>query len=191
VTIVTWIRGGIAVAAVMVALRLALRVAFVLLGRLLRVVEWVFPFLTPGTQISRSDRAMRIEITRKRQIRRAARRVVRQSRRLFSPQLVVVRVVAPIWPQVVRRFASVSSLVITDISELSDNLLWEIETLKPASHKQWIFVAHRRPTEDPRSDSDLYDRLAHALVSEPVLLYGDSPEEMSRFATALATAIRA
>lgn len=198
ITRITFVRAALLLVAVWLALRLALTLAGILARQALRLAQWVVPIFTPGNLIKRGEEASRVEITHRRQVRSAARRVVRQSRRLFSPQLVVVRVATEIWTDVVRRFASVSALVITDVTELSENLLWEMETLRPVSDRQWIFVGHHRRLQEresqgggPRPDSDLHARLTHLLGDEPVLLYGDSPEEMTRFATALSGAIRA
>ena len=150
-----------------------------------------FSLLLPAVRLRRGELGARVRIERKRHIRHAVRRVARQNRRLFTPQLVVVTVDSAVWRQTVRRFVSRSSLVITDVSELSDNLLWEIETLKPQSNKRWVFVGERGedsahdPPPDIRAATPYQARLSIALQGESVLLYGGSDAAMVAFEKAL------
>ena len=77
------------------------------------------------------------------------------------------------------------------------NLLWEIETLRPTSDRQWVFVGRDEQLQGDGAEvsgagafSALRDRLDRLLEGEQVLRYGDSPDEMAGFAEALRAAIR-
>ena len=63
------------------------------------------------------------------EIDRAARAIAAESRKIFAPRLVVLRVASEVWRQTVMRLASAGSLTIIDVSEPTENLLWEIQEL--------------------------------------------------------------
>jgi len=67
-------------------------------------------------------------------------RARRLSRRVFSPRLLVLRVDASIWQQTVNGVASVADVPLIDISEPTDNVLWEIEQLTARFGPRCVFV---------------------------------------------------
>jgi hypothetical protein len=141
--------------------------------------------------IRRAERAKTVDIAEEGQIEQTASAVVRRSRRIIGPRLAVARVASPIWQPVVRRFASVSSAVIIDISEPTENLLWEIETLRPQMRLHWIFIgeqAHLQrmtTTAAAQAESSLQARLSQLLDAEEVLAYSSDQQDLRRFARSL------
>jgi hypothetical protein len=67
-------------------------------------------------------------------------RVKRLNRRVFSSRLVVLRVDSSIWQLAVNGVASVADIPLVDISEPTDNLLWEIEQLDARFGPRCVFV---------------------------------------------------
>jgi hypothetical protein len=58
-----------------------------------------------------------------------ARQLAAESRKIFAPRLVVLRVASEVWQPTVMRLASAGSLTIIDVSDPTENLLWEIQSL--------------------------------------------------------------
>ena len=107
---------------------------------------------------------------------------------MFGPQLVVLRVASGVWRQTVGRFASVSSVVLFDVSEPTENLVWEIEELTLRSRKKCVFICQRERAEEITSPSpprpfDAY--VARLLELEEILAYTTDWRRRRRFARAL------
>ncbi|MEJ2453500.1 MAG: hypothetical protein P8103_05020 [Candidatus Thiodiazotropha sp.] len=118
--------------------------------------------------------------------------VLKLSRKILSPRLVVVRVYSGIWQEVVRRFSDVSAVILIDVSIPGEGLLWEVENLKTKYRKQTVFVGQYEALASLSSltvDSDAADteqRLATLLDGESVLAYrGEGPPDMKRFSRLL------
>jgi hypothetical protein len=97
-----------------------------------------------------------------------------------------------VWQQAVTQLASVGSLTIIDVSEPSENLLWEIEELAGRLGPRCVFVAHHeriaRLTErsaDATPADPLAARLLRCLDGREVLAYDTDPAATRRFARAL------
>jgi hypothetical protein len=153
---------------------------------LLFVVIGVFSL---GSYISvrRAERSKRLAIASADQIDPISRRVARRVRRVISPKLVVVSVTNAVWQDSVRRLATVSSALIVDISEPTQNLLWEISTLKPELRLHWILVAEQQRFTiwTAATESDLNQKLLAVLDGESVLAYSVERSDRKRFARAL------
>jgi uncharacterized membrane protein len=138
--------------------------------------------LEKSTSIQSSDR-----------IEPVAKAILRRSRKVFAPQLVVVRVAHEIWKDVVSRLAEASDAVLIDVSDIGEGLLWEIENLKTRYAHQWILVGQHdamiRLSDRAASnvaDGSVEQRLAALLDGSRVLAYtGDKPKQMKRFAKLL------
>lgn len=80
-------------------------------------------------------------------------------------------------------------------SRSSAKACWEIETLKPVTDKEWVFVAdaehfERQSNADTTPASSAFrPRLKRALGGQRVLLYGATPDAMSSFVEDLRSAI--
>jgi hypothetical protein len=122
-----------------------------------------------------------------------ARSVSRSTRRTLGPRLVVVRVASAIWQRAVYELAGRASIVIVDVSQPSENLVWEIESLRPSSRPRWIFIAHRprlaaltgsyQPAGSPAA------RVLAAIDGCDVIAYDTDHASARRFTRALAGAL--
>ncbi len=123
----------------------------------------------------------------------AVRSILRRSRKILAPRLVVARVAHMIWRDVVTRLASACAVVLIDVSECGEGLLWEIKALKARHADKCILVgqydALLRIADAPAgSDSgeSLEQRLARLLDGSRVFAYtGDQPRQMQQFASLL------
>ena len=121
-----------------------------------------------------------------------ARSVSKESRRIFAPRLVVLKVVTALWKQTVLRLASFASVLLIDVSEPSENLLWEMQELTDQFRPRWMIVGQyervrglaANPEQSPVPGS-LEGRLSALLDGQEVLAYTTDPIGMKRFGRAL------
>jgi len=147
----------------------------------------VFAWSSYGA-IRRAERAKTVQITDEAQIERAASAVLRRSRGIVGPGLAVARVASSIWQAVVQRLAAVSSAVLIDVSEPTDNLIWEIEKLKSGMRSRWILVGeqeHLRRMTAGEKQSAPQAKLLRVLDGEEILAYSSDRRDLPRFARSL------
>jgi len=139
--------------------------------------------------IRSAEQAKTVRFTDEAGIEPTASAVLRRSQAIVGPGLAVARVASPIWQPVVQRLATVSSAVLIDVSEPTDNLIWEIETLKPAMRSRWILVGEqerlRRMSASSGKQSAPQAKLLQLLDGEQVLAYSSERRELRRFARSL------
>jgi hypothetical protein len=130
------------------------------------------------------------EIAELRDLDRAVRDVAQQARETFAPRLVVLRVATPIWQQTVSALAAVSSSAIVDVSEATENIVWELQELERLLPGRYVIIGeHARvmtwtdPTPPPADT--LEARFAACLDAHPLLAYTTDKAGMRRFAHAL------
>ena len=145
-------------------------------------------FQFPADAVHEAEQAKTREIRNEGDINVATSAVTEKSRRVFGPQLVVLRVASAVWRETVSRFAAVSSAVIFDVSEPTQNLVWEIEELTVRSRKKCVFICQRERAEEITSASpprpfDAY--VARLLELEEILAYTTDWRGTRRFARAL------
>lgn len=122
----------------------------------------------------------------------AAADIAVRNRKVFAPRLVVLRVATPVWQQAVRRLAQTSALALVDVSQPTDNLVWEIEELTVRSPTRCLLVGELGrlrelaavPVEelDPASAAA---RTLRLLEGRRVLGYTTDRAGVRRFARAL------
>ena len=121
----------------------------------------------------------------------AASSVSAQGQQTFAPRLMVLRVATPFWQATVSSLAAVTSASIIDVSEPTENLLWEIEELYRRCGRRWIMIGERarvaRWTDGGASPppGSLEARFAARLDARDVLVYDVDRRGMRRFARAL------
>jgi hypothetical protein len=136
--------------------------------------------------IRRAESAKTVPIATEAQLEQTVLAIARRSRRIIGPRLVVAKVASSIWQPTVRRLASVSSAVIIDISEPTDSLLWEIETLRPDMRSRCILVGEQdRLRSMTAGGSSPQARLLRLLDGEQVLAYPSDKRDLRRFARSL------
>jgi hypothetical protein len=116
--------------------------------------------------------------------------ISKRSRQTFAPRLVVVRVATEIWQETVSAFASMAAASIIDISDPTENLLWELAELERRSSGYFILIGeHARIAgwADGISPDEhtLSARLTELLGDREVLAYTTDRKGMRRFARAL------
>ena len=167
------------------ALFATLIVGIVLIGLLMIVV--ISPialagagalFASLGTRsIRRAEHAKAIVIEHRDRIDRGVQDVVRRTRKVLAPRMVVARVATPIWQDVVASFVDAGDIVVVDVSEASDNLLWELDLLRRTS-TAWVAVGRVDQLNALRSaTSAAADGVRHALEGRRVIGYTDADSD--------------
>jgi hypothetical protein len=184
--------GAFAAAAIVLALLLiALLVTFVAalmafpLGGVLAFVA------ASNAAVRTAEKSHSFQIRNAPHIEAAVTAIGANSRKVFAPRLTVLRVTSGVWPQAVTRLASLSSMVLIDVSEPTENVLWEIDTLAPALGPRCVLIGHHErvawlASPAGAAASDTYgERLSRALEGHEVLAYTTDPKGLRRFARAL------
>lgn len=137
---------------------------------------------------AKAERLKTDEIRDAAQVEAFSRRVTRRSRLLFAPGLVVVRVATSQWRRAVRVLAASAAVILIDVSDPTENLLWEIETLEREVEAPWVLVGRRDRLETLArgGDGEVGRSLARRLDGDQALAYqGEDRRSMKRFAVAL------
>ena len=166
---------------VMAAILLALPLSTVLLF-----------FSSTSDAVRAAERSKVIAINTVEEIRRASSDVAARSRKVFGPRLVVLRVATAIWQMAVSQLAAVSDVCLIDLSEPTENLLWEIEELTKRFGARCVIIGHYDHvmrlaglSSDATSSTSLNQRVARLLDGSEVLAYTTDRQGMRRFARAL------
>ena len=132
------------------------------------------------------------------EIETIARDLPRRSRRIMGPRLTVLTVASPIWRDAVRVLVVAAPVVLIDVSQPSQNLLWEVETLRRDPSARWVLIGdHARldglaaSQHGPGATDPVVQRLAVLLDGESVLAYRAGRRSMRRFARALRASLDA
>lgn len=152
----------------------------------------LFFFSSSADAVREAEHAKTVAVASLAEIDQAARAIAHRSRKVFGPRLVVLRVASHVWQHAVAELASVSSLPLIDISEPTDNVLWEVEELTKRFGDKCVIIGHydRVVTLATLSSGDgachsVERRLARLLQGREVLAYTADPRGLKRFARAL------
>ena len=141
-----------------------------------------------GRAVATAERRKLIPVSSGPDIARAVSEIGGRSRKVIAPRLVVLQVADPVWRETVRRFAEISEVVLIDISEPSDNLLWEVEHMTGRFGSRCVFTCHAsavaRLTASVPADP-IVEQLRTMIGEGPILAYTDDHRGMRRFARAL------
>ena len=124
-------------------------------------------------------------------VRGVVAEVARRGRETFAPRLVVLRVASTAWQQTVSALASVTAVSIVDISELTENIAWELDELQRLGPGRCILIGEQvrieRWTSEqaPLAPGSLDAHVARLLDGRDVIAYTIDPKGMRRFARAL------
>lgn len=105
---------------------------------------------------------------------------------MHAPRMFVVRAADPVWQCAVRALANHVDAVIIDISDPTENLLWEIRELHRGHNVNWVFVcaADSPVVTPPTADGRM--KTLHSLISdEQVIVYAPGEPQDRRFARSL------
>jgi hypothetical protein len=101
----------------------------------------------------------------------AGREICNTGRRIIAPRLTVLTVETPWWQDAVREVAKHSSAAVIDVSQPTDNVVWEIEELEHLS-VPWVAIGHRPEVlELSIRRDDTVARLRGLLEGRHVLTY--------------------
>lgn len=112
------------------------------------------------------------------------RRIHRQTRRVFSSRLTVVRVADDQWRDVVTEFGRTADIALIDVSEPTESLLWEVHTMREDDDIRLVMIARidrARDLNDPDRLTDAGRRLADEIDGEIVLGYEPDGRRAQRF----------
>ena len=187
--------GVFAVVAIIGALEVAALLVLVVAVPALVVLALVlFPVIhiidRSAAAAKKAEESTRHPIHVEHEIRPAAQAVVQRSRSVFAPRLVVLRVATRVWRQTVEGFAAVCSAPLIDLSDVSENVLWEIEEMTRRFGPRCLFVGRHdlvlwladSPTAGLGSKEK---RLLRLLDGDEVLAYTTDWRGMRRFARSL------
>jgi hypothetical protein len=122
-----------------------------------------------------------------RDVELAAADLATRSRKVFAARLVVLRVATAHWQRAVVRLAQACDVTLVDVSEPTENLLWELAQLAGDPPARCVLVGERdrmralvrQPARG--AEAELLERLR----GRDVLLYTTDPRGVRRFARAL------
>jgi hypothetical protein len=165
---------------------------FVGLLALLPLIGVVVFASSSAEALHKAEAAKTARITGSNDIDRAVDDISRRGHETFAPRLVVLRVASAVWQPTVSALASAASATIIDISELTQNLAWELgELARVGALNRCIFIAENdriAPWTDghtDESDHPLQPRIAAVIGDRPVLAYTTDRKGMRRFTRAL------
>jgi len=180
-------------------LAMAAAVSFAVMLASMAAIMLAFPLSTvlfflsaSADSVVEAERSKAVAVTSVGEIQQAARAIAARSRKVLGPRLVVLRVASHVWQDAVRELASLSSLPLIDISEPTENVLWELEALTNRFGDRCVVIGHHErvaalATVPPgeRGPAPVERRLADLLEGREVLAYTTDPQGQKRFARAL------
>ena len=184
--------GAFAVLATGVALGLAgLLIIFVTLLAMFPLFGFVMFATSAAEALRKAEQEKTATISQSSEVADMASELSRRGSQTFAPRLVVVRVASSVWHQTVSALASVAVATIVDLSEPTENLVWEItELMRLHGQDRCIFIVdHSRIAKDETLDLDdavgLEARVIRLVGDREVLAYTTDRAGMRRFARAL------
>jgi hypothetical protein len=90
-----------------------------------------------------AERKKKVLISSEQEIAIVVRKISKLSKKLVGPQFLVLRVASEVWQPTVAALTDCSSAIVIDVSQPSENLLWEIRTLQAIGYRKCIFVGER------------------------------------------------
>src|SRR3954464_4418294 len=168
-------------------------VVFVCLLALLPLIGVVTFASSSAEALHKAEAAKTARITEANHIAVAVRDISRRGHETFAPRLVVLRVASAIWQPTVSALARAASATIIDISELTENMAWELTELQRlGALDRCIFIGESDrivPWADGGSGTPgaatLQSRVARAIGDRQVLAYATDRKGMRRFTRAL------
>jgi hypothetical protein len=163
--------------------------AYILALLLISLVAAVTLFtLRAARRASRAQRQASRALQTQQQVGPAARQLADAARYVFAPRLMVVTVPTAFWQKAISGFMDVVDLVIVDVSQPTDALLWEVGALKSRFGGRWILVGQRDLVAKLAATGTAAlgtadGQLARMLDGETILAYG--PADTGQFARAL------
>jgi len=169
---------------------LELLMMLLILLRLALLVPDLFGW-SSSAAVRSAEKSKVFEIRSSPEIEPATDSILRQSRKFFSARMVVLKVASTEWKRTVPQLASVSAASLIDVSEPTENLLWEIRELTGLRSRCVLVGQYDRvrylagDAEEAWSAGALNGRLSILLDGQELLAYTTDRHGMRRFARAL------
>lgn len=186
------IPGLFAVLTIAAALSFAVMMASMAALLLALPLSTVLFFLSSSAaSVREAEQSKSIAVSSLVEIRSAAQSIAARTRKVFGPRLVVVRSASHVWQAAVRELASVAPVRLVDISEPTENVLWEIEELRRIGGSYIVIGQHERiaalaaTSAATAARTPIERRLAQLLDGHEVLGYSVDRRGLKRFARAL------
>lgn len=139
-----------------------------------------------SSTLQRAEQAKVTRVVRPQDVLKVSGAVRDQARRVFSPRLMVLSVDSGVWQTTVKTVADLASVVLIDVSVLTENLLWEIAEVVENKSTACVLVGHAEGLVAlDVIDTPLEQRLVELLDGRTVLAYETSEQGMARFAHSL------
>jgi hypothetical protein len=130
-----------------------------------------------GEEIRGAETAKSKSIRTVAQAHEMAASIAVASDRVVAPRLTVLTVDEPVWRETVSAFAAKADAVIIDVSDASENLLWEVKEVDRLPGPRPVFIAERDQVDEAR--------LASVLDGRDALVYTTGLVGRRRFERAL------
>ncbi len=123
-------------------------------------------------------------------IAEARARLRKVARRVFSARLIVLKVDGSVWRPPVTDVAAESDAALIDVSQPTENILWEIDQLTHRNPRPCVFVAeHSRVGELHQASDATASRLRELLDGQDILVYTTDRAGIRQFTKALRVAL--
>jgi hypothetical protein len=167
-----------------------LLIAFIVLLAMLPLIGVVVFAASSAEALRKAERDKTATISKASEVAYTASELSRRGSQTFAPRLVVVRVASSVWHQTVSALASVAAATIVDLSEPTENLVWELtELVRLGGHERCIFIIDHARLNDDGTFRDggggFAPNLAILVGDRDVLAYTTDRAGMRRFARAL------
>jgi len=141
--------------------------------------------------VQAAERSKTLEVHEAADVYTSATEIAKWRRKVFSPQLIVLTVDSHVWQLTVYAMAYVSAVPLIDVSEPTENLLWEIDILRDRFGERCLFVGdidrlgRFTGEEPPALPGSVAERADNLIGNETILAYGANDRSGRRFARAL------
>ena len=155
----------------------------------------VIAFLSSSARaVDAAERAKTIDVRDVGELDRVANDITTEQRKVLIPRLTVLRVSSAIWRRAVQRIAASARLVVIDVSEATENVLWEIAELQQAFGARCVLIGqHDRLRQlaavQHAADGSLHERFLRVLNGRAILAYTTDARGIERFARALSVTL--
>lgn len=182
----------------LIALGFTLLMAFVALIVLLASMFFlgISSALSSAAEAARTaERLTRIDVNNRADVEVVASILADATQKIFAPRFIVLRVAPEAWRDTVMQLSALAPLTVIDVSQPSENLLWEMQRLADAElGSRCVFIGHSDQVEAlanggagvPFSD-ELLEQMSLLLDGHEVLVYTSGRRGTRQFARALRT----
>jgi hypothetical protein len=146
------------------------------------------------TAVRDAEQLKRVRIGDLGELGAAAVLINRWRRKVISPRLIVLDVDSTVWREAVWQFSEVAAVPLIDVSEPTENLVWEIQLLIALFGNRCVFVADvdqlGQFADDNAPVSSTSAQVRSLIGNRTILAYATDARGERRFARALRATLR-